>query len=816
MRRRLSLTLALVATMALLAACDTAEQRAERHFNAGLEYLQAGDIDRALVEFRNVFKLNGEHHDARLAYAEAERGRGNLREAYSQYLRLIEQYPNDVAGLKALSEMAADSGEWVDAETFVTRALAAAPDDLALQATRLLVTYGQAVERSDSAAILKSVDAARALREKTPENLTLYKVIIDDLIRGQSLSEALGELNKAIAIAPTEKLFYAQRLSVNAALQDNAAVERGLIEMIEVFPKAPEMPEALLRWYLSRKDFDKAEAFLRQRSTDFPDDLQNLTSLVRFLGEYRGADAALAELDRLIESGQQATVFRSARAGFHFDQGDRDGAIAEMEALLDDVDDADEARSVRVALARMKLAVGDSDGARALVDEVLSEDSGNVEAIKLRATWQIMDDDASDAVAILRDAVDQNPRDASLLTLMAQAYERDGQRDLMRDTLAQAVGASGRAPAESLRYAQLLASENKLLPAEGVLVEALRLSPGNAALLVPLGQLYVALQDWPRAEAVVRELEKQKDPRLANDIGAIRASILQGQQKAGDALDYLERLASTEGKRTDAKVAVLRNHLANGRNAEALAYAAKILAEDPDNKDVQFIHATVLALTGDQKGAESEYRALLVQSPDRTDIWMALVRAVALDPVRREEALALLDQALTINPSSGELRWAKAGILEGKGDIEGAIAIYEALYQENSANPIVANNLASLLSSYRTDADSLRRAEIIARRLRSSDVPAYQDTYGWIAYLNGNFADALRELEKAAAGLPRDPMVQYHLAMTYKAAGANADAANRFAAALALVSEDDSRTFVISAKEELERLKAAGFAPDKP
>jgi cellulose synthase operon protein C len=816
MRRRLSLTLAIVATVALLAACDTAEQRAERHFNAGLDYLQAGDIDRALVEFRNVFKLNGEHHDARLAYAEAERGRGNLREAYSQYLRLIEQYPNDLAGLKALSEMAADSGEWADAEAFVTRALAVAPDDLSLKATRILVTYGKAVERSDSAAILRAVDAARALREKEPDNQTLYKVIIDDLIRGQSLSQALDELNKVIAVAPKEKLFYAQRLSVNAALQDNAAVERGLIEMIQVFPDAPEMPEALLRWYLSRKDYDKAEAFLRKRATEVPDDMQNLTSLVRFLGEYRGADAALAELDRLIESGQQATVFRSARAGFHFDQGDRDGAIAEMEALLDDVKDADEARSVRVALARMKLAVGDSDGARALVDDVLAEDSGNVEAIKLKATWQIMDDDASDAVAILRDAVDQNPRDASLLTLMAQAYERDGQRDLMRDTLAQAVEASGRAPAESLRYAQLLASENKLLPAEGVLVEALRLSPGNAALLVPLGQLYVALQDWPRAEGVVRELENLKDPRLANDIGAIRAAVLEGQQKAGDALDFLERLASNEGKRTDAKVAVLRNHLANGRNSEALAYAAKILAEDPDNKDVQFIHATVLALTGDQKGAEGEYRALLVQSPDRTDIWMALVRAVALDPARRREALTLLDQALTINPTSGELRWAKAGILEGEGDIEGAIAIYEVLYQENSANPIVANNLASLLSSYRKDADSLRRAEIIARRLRASGVPAYQDTYGWIAYLNGNYGDALNELEKAAAGLPKDPMVQYHLAMAYKASGADADAAKRFAAALALVPDGDSRDFVISAKEELERLKAAGFAPDTP
>ena len=83
-----------LATAGLLSFCDTAEERADGHFQSGLELLEEGDVDRALVEFRNVFKLDGTHREARLRYAEVERARGNIRQAYGQYLRLVEQYPD--------------------------------------------------------------------------------------------------------------------------------------------------------------------------------------------------------------------------------------------------------------------------------------------------------------------------------------------------------------------------------------------------------------------------------------------------------------------------------------------------------------------------------------------------------------------------------------------------------------------------------------------------------------------------------------------------------------------------------------------------
>lgn len=804
------ITTALLCAALALAGCDSAEERASRHYQSGIDYLQAGDIERALVEFRNVFKLDGTHREARMAYAKVERDRGRPREAYSQYLRLVEQYPDDLPGLTALSELAADAGEWEEVDRYLNHALSLAPTDGHLQALKTYRDYGGAIEANDAGGIVKAVQAARDQLTTSPAEFVLHKVVIDDLIRAQKLDQALVELDASVKIFPDERLLYAQRLSVNAALADDAAVEQGLIEMVGKFPDAPEMREALLRWYLSRNELDKAEAHLRSRLDPASDDIQPVIDLVRFLSEYRTSEAAVAELDKAIANGKSEHVLRSARAGFKFDAGDREAAIAEMTDLVAQVGDTDDGRKIKVGLARMQLAVGNPVASRALVEEVLAQDSGQIEAVKLKANWLILDDKVADAVTLLRDAIDQNPNDASLMVLMAQAYERDGNRQLMRDMLSQAVEVSGRAPDISLKYAQLLASENKLLPAEGVLVDALRIAPGTVELLVPLGQIYVALKDWPRADTVARELETLDKPDLQGTIAQLRAAIFEGQQQTDAALTYLQGLAQTDQGGLDAKVAILRNHLANGRAAEAIAYAAAMLKADPENLDLVYINGAVQATGGDTAAAEQSFGKVVAADPQRTVAWMALFKLLHDDPARQDAAAQVLDQALAANPASGELRWAKAGLLEAAGDIDGSIAIYEELYKENSANPIVANNLASLLSSHRKDPESLARAEVIARRLQGSDVAPYQDTYGWIAYLNGNHPAAVAELERAAAGLPDDPTVQYHLGMAYLATGKKTEAATQFRKVVAMVSEDETREFASVSRTELAKLQAEG------
>jgi predicted Zn-dependent protease len=229
------------------------------------------------------------------------------------------------------------------------------------------------------------------------------------------------------------------------------------------------------------------------------------------------------------------------------------------------------------------------------------------------------------------------------------------------------------------------------------------------------------------------------------------------------------------------------------------------LASNPDNIVMKLLKAGIYATTDRLAEAEATYRGVLAESPQAVNAWQALY-AMMNRQGRAEEATAVLREGLAANPDAGNLQWALAGELEKSGDIDGAIAIYQSLYDRNSDSVIVANNLASLLSTYKTDDESLERAWSIARRLRGMDNPALQDTYGWIALRKGQTEEALQHLEPAAAGLPEDPIVQYHLAVAYEKAGRIPEAIERFRQAVDLAGPADTRQQFQTAREEIVRL----------
>jgi tetratricopeptide (TPR) repeat protein len=141
-----------------LAACEDRKDRAERYYQNALSLLESGDADRAIIELKNVFDLMPEHHDARLAYANLVRRLGRTEEAYSQYLRLVEQYPDDLEGRIALTEIALDQQNWPEVERHGQKVIALAPDlpfskaiDVALRYQKVLVQKDPALRRSIAA-----------------------------------------------------------------------------------------------------------------------------------------------------------------------------------------------------------------------------------------------------------------------------------------------------------------------------------------------------------------------------------------------------------------------------------------------------------------------------------------------------------------------------------------------------------------------------------------------------------------------------------------------------------------------------------------
>jgi tetratricopeptide (TPR) repeat protein len=805
-----------VAISLALAACQSSEERAEEHYQNALRLIEEGDFDRASVEFRNVFENDGQHREARIRFAEMLRETGDLRRAYSQYLRVAEQYPDDAQTRVALAEMAIASQNWQEARRHGERAVELVPDDPAVPIIALNLAYTDAVEQEDETARRQVADEAAALLEARPDNLLLRTVLLDSALRDGALDRALTEIDAALELTPDDRRLHDARLAVLAQLERAEEVETQLRDMIARFPQDPELSGTLLRFLVARGEQDKARDFLREvaETSENPEErLDAQTALVQLALQQEGPEAALAQLETIlddIEDPAEAATFRALRAGIRFDQGERDAAITEMEAALANEElPVDVSVRLQVALARMLMATGNQVGARALVEEALAADAGNVDALKMKAAWLIEEDDTRQAISLLRTALENSPDDVEALTLTAQAHARNGDRDIAMQFLSLAVEASNSAPGVSIRYADLLASEERYLAAEEVLIDALRLVPGNLQILSALGDLYIEMEDWARAQQVEETLRRQDNETASRIAAGLQASRLAGQGNMEDAVELLENLADEAGGQDiAAEIAVVRARLASGNVEGAVSYLDDALSRNPDNFTLRFVRATVLAGVRRHAEAIEAYRALIDEQPQVEQLWIGLIRShYAQGDV--DGAEAALEEGLGILPEALNLLWAQASFRERQNDYEGAIELYELMYERAPNQPVIANNLASLISTYRDDEGSLDRAYTIARRLRGVDFAPFQDTYGWIAYRRGDYGEALEHLEPAAATLSDDPLVQYHLGMTYAALEREEEALVQLRRAVEMAdAAGDTRPQFERARAEIERLEA--------
>lgn len=772
--RALTLPVLVLALMLALAGCESSEKKAERYYESALSLLEKGDVDRALIELRNVFKYNGFHKDARLLYAQTQMARGEVGDAYSQYLRLIEQYPDTLEARIALAQVALERGDWNEVERHAGAAIQLAPEDARVKALATAMDYRKALLDKDEAAEAEVAARAETLLAAAPDDRVVRRIAIDSHLRAEDPAGALKLVDEALAQAPDDLDLHMMRFRLLATLEDHAAASAELEATFAAFPDHPEIGETLIQWYYALGDLDGAESLLRRLAgaDDGPTDAHS--TLIRFLGQARGLAAATAEVDRLIAATEglpQQDFYRALRAGFDFDTGKRAEAISQMQALVAGVEASDQTRRIKLLLARMLLETANPVGARELIEAVLAEDPGQVDGLKMRARLLIDEDKPDAAILDLRTALDGSPRDPQIMALMADAHLRAGSRDLAGERLALAVETSNSAPEYALAYARFLLQDGRVQPAESVLVAARNVSPGNVDILRELGQIWLQQEQWPALQDLLRTLRGIDGEAARSVASSLEAGMLIRQDRTPEGLAILEQATEgSDGEAADRALSMLvMAQVGNGDIEAARTAVEAARAERPDSLNVRMLAAMVAAMSGQADTAEAELRALIADAP-QLEAPVQRLTAMLLAQGRRDEALAVLDAGIAAQPGAAGLRLTRAGLHQADGEINAALALYEALYAENSDNLVVANNLASLLADYRgADPAVLERAYAIARRLSGLNVPAFQDTFGWIEYRRGNYDSALPQLEAAATGLPDDASVQLHLGLTYAA-----------------------------------------------
>ncbi|TGD61781.1 tetratricopeptide repeat protein [Tabrizicola sp. WMC-M-20] len=798
----------LVGTL-VLSGCQSAEEKAEDHYRSALTLLEAGDQDRAMVELRNVFQLDGLHKEARHTYATILLERGENAEANGQLLRLVEQYPDTLDARQKLAELALLRGDLAEFQRHGEAAVSLNPAPVASQAIASALAYRAAAEADDPSARAAAVTLARAVLEEAPDNQIAQRIVIDSQITSDTPEAALPEIDKLLAREPNNLEFHMLKFRLLVQQEDGDVIGAQLREMQARFPQDETVRQWLLSWYLSSGDIDGAETFLRDLAGDPTGPPDGHVVVVQMLQATRGDAAARAELKRLAEAnaGQEAAgLWRALGAVIDFNAGQRREAMVEMEDILKDAPETQQTLRIKVMMAQLLQADGNPVGARARVEEILASDLGNVEALKMRAAWYIAEDKPGEAIVDLRAALGQAPRDTEVLTLMSQAHDREGARDLAGERLALAVEISGNAPQESIRYARFLLRDSRLNVAESVLTAARRASPRDVGVLNLLGEVTLAMGSPDRAEEVIATLEALPGEPAADAAQKLRTALVLSRGQNEESLALLQEMIANGDTDARTLAMLIDTQLRAGKPEDARRVIEEQLAANPDSAELRIMRATLSGLLGQPEAAEEDYRTLIAANPGAENP-VRLYYGLLTGTGRRDEAEALLRTARAANPGSLMVGWLLAGHIEQDGDIDATIAIYEELYAANSDNAIIANNLASLITTHRTDAESLERAFVIARRLRGLEVPAFQDTYGWIEFRRGNVEEALRHLQPGAAGLPGDPLAQFHLGMAYAAVGGREEEAIAALTRALELGEGRDLLQMATAREQLETLR---------
>jgi cellulose synthase operon protein C len=399
----------------------------------------------------------------------------------------------------------------------------------------------------------------------------------------------------------------------------------------------------------------------------------------------------------------------------------------------------------------------------------------------LRAMIHLQQRQFDSAIADLREALNNQPKSAELLLLMASAYQLSGKPELAERQYSDAAKSSGWAPGVSLQYVSYLQGKGDLSQAEQVLVETISHNPRNVQLLATLAQLRLGRKNWAGALAVADAVRAGGDNAAVAD--QIKAAALAGQNNLDPNIAALEAAHASAPDAAPPVVSLVAAYMRANTPDKAEGLLRDMLRKNPSSTQFLVLLGQTQAAAGKAAEAQSSFKAAIAQSPKDEGAYSALSNFY-LSQKNFAEAGNALQAGLKERLDSQSLRLAWAGLLISKGDNDGAIAAYEAILKDQPNSPLAANNLASLLIDSRSDKASLDRAAALGDTLKSSSVPQFQDTVGWIQYKRGNMTDATRILEDVARQGSNLAVVHYHLGMSYAAAGQAVQAAEQFKTAL--------------------------------
>jgi tetratricopeptide (TPR) repeat protein len=490
--------------------------------------------------------------------------------------------------------------------------------------------------------------------------------------------------------------------------------------------------------------------------------------LVRAEAEVDGLDAALSEARRFAKDEPDNPQYDLISAELY----EKAGRLAEASDLLERTVAARPSDDqLTIALSRMRAQLGDFAAAEAALTRRLKADPQSVAIAAALAPLYQATGRPDEAKRVYRDLLSQKPNNAAALIALADLATAERQWSEASGYLDRARAAAPDDPGPGLSLVKLYALRQDWKSAAATITGLAAKFPADFGVLDTQARVQLGSGDRDGAVATYKrayELAPNSQIALSRYLAVLKAA-----KNFREARSVLQAALDRDRKNRSLKAELVRMEFEIGGLDAALSLARSFAQYDQENS----LYDALSAELNERAGNVSEATALLEKAvavrPSDGDL------AIALSGVYRRmdnlvKAEGILNDRLAIDPTNYALRSALAALYLHRERYDEAIPQLTRLAAERPSDPTPLNNLA-WLHQQRGDLAKARqlaeRAFMIGPRTASID-----DTLGWILLAQGAADQAVPYLSSANLSAPQNAVIRYHLAVALDRVGRSTDA----------------------------------------
>lgn len=703
-----------------------------------------------------------------LAHAGLNVASGDLAAAEADYTRALESVQGDapdgadrIMALGGLAETQMRAGKVAEAEATAEKLTKLAPNNPLVKQLR-----GQI------AAAGGRVDEARTLLEEVvaaqPRNTQARTILAIVNMQQGNLDQAQMHLQQVVANEPQNAR--AQRLlaEVRAQLKSPAESLAGVQGVLDETGNSPEMLAMAGRLSLASGDKQQALNYLAAASKGTagadPQTQLDVANGLLMAGEL---DRALEVIEAMSSEGMAGRQRDALLLVTLLRKGDQAKMLQEADAILKRAPDDAGLRNVLggvyaaakkpdlareqfnaaaklvpndvtplINLARLDLSLGKNDAAEASFKRALDKDAKNLPAMLGLAAIANARKDGKTTEKLLLQAKDAHPEAVDVRLALGQFYLLSGD------------------VAKAKAVADAAAKEN----------------PKSGAMANARGTILLAAQDRPGAVASFEEAVRLDPKSTLFTVNLARGRL--ANNDANGALTALNTALETQPQSAPLLAFATATALQVGQTERAAGYVERLRQAAPDAPGTH-------ALEGDLAAAQKRYKEALVHyrkaSANGANAQLVLAQFNAATRAGEPKPEAVLENWVAANPGDVAVVAVLGEQRRAQGNLDGAIAVYEAALGKVPNDVVTLNNLAII---YDAKGNAAKAVDYAGRAYKAAPkAPAIADTYGWILFRQGKTNEAAPLLNQAAKGLPDNAEVQYHLGALLAKTGDKAEAA---------------------------------------